>query len=71
MSEWGEGYNAGQFGLIKAVETARLMGTIEERKRILQLIATIKDNWRKPSTFDYPTELFKLMQLIEETKDNQ
>lgn len=71
MTEWGKGYDAGQIGLVKAVETARLMGAIEERKRILQLIATIKDNWSKPATFDYPTELFKLMQLIEETKDNQ
>jgi hypothetical protein len=43
-------------------------GRQQERKRIIALIAIIKDNWVKPDSFNYPTELFKLIQLIEETK---
>jgi hypothetical protein len=63
-----EGYRAGTVGMAKAIDTAHLLGTIEERKRIIRLITTVKDNWRKPAAFNYQTELFKLIQLIEETK---
>ena len=63
-----EGYRAGVQGMSKAIDTAHLIGTIQERKRIIALIMAIKDNWQKPSAFNYQTELFKLMQLIEETK---
>ena len=63
-----DGYRAGVQGMSKAIDTAHLIGTIQERKRIIALITAIKDNWQKPSAFNYQTELFKLMQLIEETK---
>ena len=63
-----DGYRAGVQGMSKAIDTAHLIGTIQERKRIIALITLIKDTWQKPSAFNYQTELFKLMQLIEETK---
>jgi hypothetical protein len=63
-----QGYKAGTFGMAKAIDTAHLLGTIEERKRIIRLISAVKDNWQKPAAFNYQTELFKLIQLIEETK---
>jgi hypothetical protein len=52
----------------KAIDTAHLIGAIQERKRIIALITVIKDTWQKPAAFNYQTELFKLIQLIEETK---
>lgn len=63
-----EGYKAGVQGMSKAIDTAHLIGQIQERKRIIALITVIKDNWHKPAAFNYQTELFKLIQLIEETK---
>ena len=63
-----DGYKAGTQGMAKAIDTAHLIGRIEERKRIIALITAVKDNWRKPAAFNYQTELFKLIQLIEETK---
>jgi hypothetical protein len=63
-----DGYKAGIVGMTKAIDTAHLLGRIEERKRIIRLIITVKDNWQKPAAFNYQTELFKLIQLIEETK---
>jgi hypothetical protein len=63
-----DGYRAGTQGMKQAIDTAHLIGGIQERKRILALIAAIKDNWEKPAVHNYPAELFKLMQLIEETK---
>ena len=63
-----EGYQAAVRGMEKAIDTAHLIGTIQERKRIIALITVVKDNWQKPSAFNYQTELFKLIQLIEETK---
>jgi len=51
--------------IMDAVSTGRTL----ERQRIIALIAAIKDNWQKPSGFNYPTELFNLMTLISETAD--
>lgn len=68
MTDWEQGYDAGNNGLIAAVNTAKMLGAIEERKRIIALISVVKDNWQKPAAFNYQTELFKLIQLIEETK---
>jgi hypothetical protein len=65
---WEQGYDAGNNGLIAAVNTAKMLGAIEERKRIIQLILTIKDNWEKPAGLNYQAELYKLVLLIEETK---
>jgi hypothetical protein len=58
-----------QEDLSTAVMEAVYTGRQLERQRILGLIAAIKDNWRKPSGFNYPTELFNLMNLITETAD--
>jgi hypothetical protein len=63
-----EGYQAGTQGMAKAIDTAHLIGRIEERKRIIYLITAVKDKWQKPAAFNYQTELTKLIQLIEETK---
>lgn len=63
-----DGYKAGTQGMAKAIDTAHLIGRIEERKRIIYIIMAIKDNWQKPAAFNYQTELFKLIQLIEATK---
>lgn len=68
MSSFDEGYKAGVQGMSKAIDTACLIGSIQERKRIIALITVVKDNWQKPAAFNYQTELFKLIQLIEETK---
>ena len=68
MTDWEQGYDAGNNGLIAAVNTAKMLGAIEERRRIIALISVVKDNWQKPAAFNYQTELFKLIQLIEETK---
>jgi hypothetical protein len=68
MSSFDQGYQAGVQGMSKAIDTAHLIGAIQERKRIIALISVIKDNWQKPAAFNYQTELFKLIQLIEETK---
>ena len=35
---WGEGYQSGQVGMLKAIETAELLATIHERDRIIDLI---------------------------------
>lgn len=51
--------------IMDAVSTGRQL----ERQRIIALIAAIKDNWRKPTGFNYPTELFNLMTLISDTAD--
>jgi hypothetical protein len=58
-----------QEDLSTAVMEAVYTGRQLERQRIIGLIAAIKDNWRKPSGFNYPTELFNLMNLITETAD--
>jgi hypothetical protein len=55
--------------LSTAVMDAVNLGKQVERNRIIALIAAIKDNWRKPTGFNYPTELFNLMNLISETAD--
>lgn len=55
--------------LSTAVMDAVNLGKQVERNRIIALIAAIKDNWRKPSGFNYPTELFRLMELISDTAD--
>jgi hypothetical protein len=35
---WGDGYGAGQAGMLKAIETAEQLGKIRERERIIALI---------------------------------
>lgn len=35
-----QGYDAGNNGLIAAVNTAKMLGAIEERKRIIELLKT-------------------------------
>jgi hypothetical protein len=55
--------------LSTAVMDAISLGKQLERNRIIALIATIKDNWRKPPALHYPNELFKIMNLISDTAD--
>ena len=38
---WEQGYEAGNAGLLKAVETAKLLGAVQERKRIIKVL----DEW--------------------------
>lgn len=38
IEEWAEGYNAGNAGLRKAIETAEQIATMRERKRIIDLM---------------------------------
>ena len=35
---WEQGYDAGNTGLLKAVETAKLIGAVQERERIIKLL---------------------------------
>jgi hypothetical protein len=35
---WAEGYDNGQKGMLQAIETAELLATIRERKRIIAII---------------------------------
>jgi hypothetical protein len=39
---WEQGYDAGNTGLLKAVETAKLIGAVQERERIIK---TIHEEW--------------------------
>lgn len=36
--DWGKGYDAGQKGLLKMLETAEMLGAAFERKRIIKLL---------------------------------
>lgn len=38
MSGFDEGYKAGTQGMLKAIDTAHLVGAIQERKRIIKLL---------------------------------
>lgn len=68
--DWGRGYDAGQSGIIKAVETAEKLATHRERERIIRLILAIRDNFRKPPIFNYRAELTHLVNLIDEGYGN-
>ena len=35
---WEQGYDAGNAGLVNAVETAKLIGAVQERERIIKLL---------------------------------
>lgn len=51
---WEQGYEAGNAGLLKAVETAKLLGAIEERERILTAVDKLKpfvDEQGQPNWF--------------------
>lgn len=52
-------------GTLQAIKEA---GRREERARIIQLIAIVKDNWQRTEALNYRAELHKLIQLIEDTK---
>ena len=36
--DFGEGYDAGNAGLLQAIKTAELIATMRERKRIIKLL---------------------------------
>jgi hypothetical protein len=52
---WEQGYEAGNAGLLKAVETAKLLGAVQERERILTAVEKMRPyidengvNWFAP-----------------------
>jgi hypothetical protein len=47
--------------LLEAIKTGRKL----EQERIVSVISSIKDNWRKPSGFNYPKELSRIIAMIE------
>lgn len=56
---FGEGYDAGRLGIIKAVHTAEVVATIRERNRIIRLLEEKFDDsclWRQirwsPDTYE-------------------
>ncbi len=68
--DWARGYDAGNTGIVKAVETADLIATKRERERIIRLILTIRDNWERTPTFNYRAELTHIINLIDEGYGN-
>lgn len=40
------------------------LGAMRERERIVRLLLDVKATWRKPTSFSYPAELTKLIDLI-------
>ena len=65
---FGEGYDAAMKGMLIALKTAEDLGAAKERKRILNILITIQQNWQHRPVLNFKTELFKIIQLIEETK---
>jgi ABC-type uncharacterized transport system fused permease/ATPase subunit len=39
-------------------------GAQREQERIIKLLSEIKATWKKPTTFNYPSELEHLIELI-------
>jgi hypothetical protein len=69
---FNEGYAAGTTGMAKAIDTAHLIGRIQERKRIIQLLGQKICELNCPN---HPGECYpmvigleRIIQLIEETK---
>jgi hypothetical protein len=44
---WEQGYDAGNAGLVKAVETAKLIGAVQERERIIKLLEDRKSVYKE------------------------
>jgi len=63
---WGDGYGAGQAGMLKAIETAELLGTIRERERIIKLIEEL---FAKSVVPGYQTAVADAVALIKGGKD--
>ena len=65
---FGEGYDAAMQGMLIALKTAEDLGAAKERQRILDMLLAIQQNWQHRPVLNFKTELFKIIQLIEETK---
>jgi len=63
---WGEGYQSGQVGMLKAIETAELLATIRERDRIIDLIEGL---FAKSVVPGYQTAVADAVALIKAGKD--
>ena len=63
---WGEGYQSGQVGMLKAIETAELLATIQERDRIIDLIEGL---FAKSVVPGYQTAVADAVALIKAGKD--
>ena len=65
---FGEGYDAAMKGMLIALKTAEDLGASKERQRILDILLAIQQNWQHRPVLNFKTELFKIIELIEETK---
>ncbi len=65
---FGEGYDAAMKGMLIALKTAEELGASKERQRILDMLLAIQQNWQHRPVLNFKTELFKIIELIEETK---
>lgn len=65
---FGEGYDAAMKGMLIALKTAEDLGAAKERQRILDMLLAIQQNWQHRPVLNFKTELFKIIELIEETK---
>lgn len=65
---FGEGYDAAMKGMLIALKTAEELGAAKERQRILDMLLAIQQNWQHRPVLNFKTELFKIIELIEETK---
>ena len=63
---WGEGYQSGQVGMLKAIETAELLATIHERDRIIDLIEGLFSKSVLPG---YQTAVADAVALIKAGRD--
>ena len=65
---FGEGYDAAMKGMAIALRTAEELGAAAERERILDMLLAIQQNWQHRPVLNFKTELFKIIELIEETE---
>ena len=65
---YGEGYDAAMKGMLIALNTAEELGASKERQRIIRLLTTIQQNWKRKSVLNFKAELFEIIKLIEDTK---
>lgn len=65
---FGEGYDAAMQGMLIALNTAEHVGASKERERIIKLLLTLQQNWKRKPALNFKAELFEIIKLIEETK---
>lgn len=62
--DWAKGYDVGNAGLLKAIETAEQIATMRERKRILNIIDMAINHYTKTSVFSYRKAIADLLKEI-------